>query len=224
MFSLEENAEKAILSINNVLLIIAPLVSIIFTTIHYYNSYEFFELILSQPISRTKLILSEYIAIGLSLTLALIIGLGIPILLFYAIGVGIWMLMTTIALTLSCSALALMVSVRVRDKAKGIGIVLLIWFYLSLIYDGLILTILFTFSDYPLEKITLGIIALNPIDLARVSMMLQLDISALMGYTGALYKEFFGSQMGVIFTFGILILWVIVPLYFAVNYFRKKDL
>ena len=84
--------------------------------------------------------------------------------------------------------------------------------------------ILFAFSDYPLEKLTLALTALNPIDLARVSMMLQMDVSALMGYTGALFKEFFGSFWGTLFTGGILVLWVIVPLIWASAVFRKKDL
>jgi hypothetical protein len=33
--------------------------------------------------------------------------------------------------------------------------------------------------------VTLTLIAFNPVDLARIIMLLQLDISALMGYTGA---------------------------------------
>jgi hypothetical protein len=64
----------------------------------------------------------------------------------------------------------------------------MIWFYFALIYDGLILLILFSFSDYPLEKITLLLSALNPIDLGRISIMLKMDVSALMGYTAPYTK------------------------------------
>ena len=39
-FQLEENSAKAILSLLNIVLIVLPLVSIVFATIHYYNSYE----------------------------------------------------------------------------------------------------------------------------------------------------------------------------------------
>jgi Cu-processing system permease protein len=39
-----------------------------------------------------------------------------------------------------------------------------------------------------MEKFTLLLSALNPIDLGRIFMMLKMDVSALMGYTGALYK------------------------------------
>ncbi len=84
--------------------------------------------------------------------------------------------------------------------------------------------ILFSFSDYPLETLSLILTAFNPIDLARVSIMLRMDVSALMGYTGALYKDFFGSILGMFFTFGILFLWMFIPLVFAVHAFCKKDL
>jgi Cu-processing system permease protein len=46
----------------------------------------------------------------------------------------------------------------------------------------------------------------------------------LMGYTGALYKDFFGGLWGMLFTAGIMFLWVIVPLWLAVKRFNKKDL
>ncbi|HPN59110.1 MAG TPA: ABC transporter permease, partial [Chitinophagaceae bacterium] len=52
MFRMEENGSKAMLSLLNIVLIVLPLVSLVFTTIHYYNSYEFIELMLSQPLSR----------------------------------------------------------------------------------------------------------------------------------------------------------------------------
>jgi Cu-processing system permease protein len=86
------------------------------------------------------------------------------------------------------------------------------------------LLILFSFSDYPLEKLTLLLSALNPIDLGRIFIMLKMDISALMGYTGALYKDFFGSGTGILFTVGIMLLWIIIPLWLAVRKFKRKDL
>ncbi len=38
-----------------------------------------------------------------------------------------------------------------------------------------------------------GLSALNPIDLSRILILLQLDVSAMMGYTGAVFKDFFGT-------------------------------
>jgi Cu-processing system permease protein len=224
MFQMEENSGKAMLSLLNIVLIVLPLVSLIFTTIHYYNSYEFIELMSSQPMSRTRILLSEYTGVAISLLSALLIGIGIPVLLFAANPTGYALLFTAFCLTLVFTSIAFLASVIARDKARGIGFTLLLWFYFALIYDGLVLLILFSFSDYPLEKLTLLLSALNPIDLGRIFIMLKMDISALMGYTGALYKDFFGNSSGIIFTVGIMLIWIVVPLWLAVKKFRQKDL
>lgn len=224
LFNMEENSSKAILSLLNIILIVVPLISMIFTTIHYYNSYEFIELMLSQPMSRRKILLSEYGGVSLSLISSFMIGVGVPVLVYSPDSIGLTLLFNGCALTLVFTSLAFLTSVRARDKARGIGFALLLWFYFALIYDGLILLILFSFSDYPLEKITLVLSALNPIDLGRISIMLKMDVSALMGYTGALYKDFFGSGYGVLFTVGIMFLWIITPLLWALRIFKKKDL
>jgi len=224
LFNMEENSSKAILSLLNIILIVVPLISMIFTTIHYYNSYEFIELMLSQPMSRRKILLSEYSGVSLSLISSFFIGVGIPVLIYAPDSIGFSLLFTGFALTLVFTSLAFLTSVKSRDKARGIGFALLLWFYFALIYDGLILLILFNFSDYPLEKLTLFLSALNPVDLGRVSIMLKMDVSALMGYTGALYKDFFGSGTGTLYTAGIMLLWIILPLWWALKIFKRKDL
>jgi len=224
LFRMEENNSKAMLSLLNIVLIVVPLISMIFSTIHYYNSYEFIELMLAQPMSRTRIILSEYGGVALSLISAFFIGVGIPVLIFSMDSTGLAMIFTGCALTLVFTSIAFWASVKARDKARGIGFALLLWFYFALIYDGLILLILFTFSDYPLEKLTLVLSALNPVDLGRIFIMLKMDVSALMGYTGALYQDFFGSFAGMLFTMGVMFLWVVVPLYAAVRTFKRKDL
>ncbi len=224
MFQMEVNSSKAMLSLLNIVLIVLPLVSLVFTTIHYYNSYEFIELMLSQPLSRTRILLSEFAGVSISLLSAFFIGVGVPVLLFAANDTGFALLFTGGALTLVFASIAFLASVLARDKARGIGFALLLWFYFALIYDGLVLLILFSFSDYPLEKLTLLLSALNPIDLGRIFIMLKMDISALMGYTGALYKDFFGSGTGILFTVGIMLLWILIPLWLAVKKFKRKDL
>lgn len=224
LFQLEENSSKAILSLLTIVLIVVPLISMIFTTIHYYNSYEFIELMLSQPLSRTRILLSEYAGVALSLLSAFFMGVGLPVLLFAFEETGIALLLTGGALTLVFTSIAFLASVKARDKARGIGAALLLWFYFSLIFDGLILLILFAFSDYPMEKVTLALSALNPIDLGRIYIMLKMDISALMGYTGALYKDFFGSGTGIILTGCIMLLWITLPLWWALRVFKRKDL
>jgi Cu-processing system permease protein len=224
MFQIDSDPGKVVLSLLNVVLMVVPLISVVFTTIHFFNSYEFIELMLAQPVNRRIIFFSEYISVATSLCGAYVAGIGIPSLLFGADSSVFTLLFTGVMLTLVFVALAFLSSVLTRDKAKAIGIALLFWFYFSLIYDGLLLWVVYTFSDYPLEKITLTLIAFNPVDLARIIMLLQLDISALMGYTGAFYKSFFGSHLGLLFSSSILLVWIALPLWLAMRIFSRKDL
>jgi Cu-processing system permease protein len=224
LFQLEEDGSKAILSLMNVVLIVVPLVSVIFTTIHYYNSYEFIELMLSQPVSRKRIITSEFAGTALSLSTGYIAGIGVPVAVYHFDETGLSLIFAGLMVTLIFSALGFLVAVLARDKARGIGAALLLWFYFSLIYDGLILLILFAFADYPLEKLTLALSSLNPIDLARIFLMLKMDVSALMGYTGATYKQFFEQGAGTVYTGVIMLVWALVPFWMALLAFRKKDL
>lgn len=224
MFSLEGNSDKAILSLLNIVLMVVPLVSIIFTTIHFFNSYEFIELLLAQPINRKTIFLSEFSAVALALCLAYAIGIGIPITIFSAGTDTIYLIVSGMMLTLVFVALAFSASVTTRDKAKGIGLALLFWFYFTLIYDGFVLYVIYAFSDYPLDKVTLALVSFNPVDLARIIILLKLDISALMGYTGAFYKQFFGSSMGIVYSFLLLLLWAVLPLTYALRKFQRKDI
>jgi Cu-processing system permease protein len=151
-------------------------------------------------------------------------GVGIPMLYYGTNEASITLLYSGVILTLVFVSLAFLSSVLTRDKAKAIGVALLFWFYFTLIYDAFILWVVYSFGDYPLEKVTLALISFNPIDLARILMILKLDISALMGYTGAFYKSFFGSNLGFLFSTGVLMLWILLPLWAALAIFRKKDL
>jgi len=224
MFQLDNDFGKIILSLLNIVLMVIPLVSVVFTTIHFYSSYEFIELMLAQPINRKVIFVSEYVAVASSLCFAYVIGVGLPFVIFGAGQNVIPLMFVGIFLTLVFVSLAFLASLLTRDKSKAIGIALLFWIYFSLIYDGLLLWVIYYFSDYNLDKITLTLVALNPIDLARVIMLLQLDISALMGYTGAFYKNFFGSNMGTLFSSLILMFWAAIPLLIAARIFNQKDL
>lgn len=224
VFNLENNTAKGLLSLLNIILIIVPLICIIFSTIYIYNSSEFIELLVSQPLKRRTIWLSLFSGLSLSLCLAFFIGAGIPILLYNADATGFMMIAMGLFLTVVFVSIAMLAAGLTRDKAKGIGLSILLWLYFSLIFDALVLFFLFQFQDYPLEKIMIAFSFLNPIDLGRIQILLQMDISALMGYTGAVFREFFGNSAGIILSFSGLIIWIIFPLMISWKKFKRKDL
>ncbi|MFT4018454.1 MAG: ABC transporter permease [Agriterribacter sp.] len=224
IFNLEDSSAKGILSLLNIVLIIVPMVSILFATIYIYNSAEFLELLVSQPLKRKTIWLSMFGGLAFSLVTAFLVGVGIPVLLYEASSAGIMLITSGVLLTVIFVAIALLAGVKIRDKARGIGTVILLWLYFSLLFDGIVLFILFQFADYPLEKLMVGITTLNPIGLSRILVLLKMDISAMMGYTGAIFKDFFGTNIGMIISLLVLLLWIVLPGWLSVRKFNHKDL
>ncbi len=224
VFNMDANTTKGVLSLMNLTLIFIPLVSIIFSTIYVYNSAEFLELLVAQPLKRNTLWLSLYAGLAMSLSLAFLAGTGVPVLLYEPSATGLMLLVSGLFQSVIFTGIALLATVRTRDKARGIGISILLWFTFTLIYDAVVMLLLFQLSDYPLEKPMIVVTMLNPVDLSRVLMLLQLDISALMGYTGAVFHEFFGGLAGILISVAVLLLWSVVPVWFSVKQFQNKDL
>jgi Cu-processing system permease protein len=165
-----------------------------------------------------------FTGLAASLSLAFVVGAGIPIFIYQANTIGFMMIAMGVFLSIIFVAIAMLAAVKTRDKARGIGAAILLWLYFSLLFDGLVLFLLFQFADYPLEKPMIGVTVLNPVDLGRILILLQMDVSAMMGYTGAIFKNFFGTATGMIFSVGVMLLWILVPAWLSTRKFNHKDL
>ena len=63
---------------------------------------------------------------------------------------------------------------------------------------ALVLLAAVQFADYPLERPMLALMIANPIDLARLVLLLHFDVAALLGYTGAVFERFVGGALGLV--------------------------
>ncbi len=224
VLGLESNFTKATLSLLNVVLLVVPLVSIIFSTIYVYNSSQFIELLLSQPVPRARVWFNLFLGLVTALILAFLIGCGIPILLYSSIQTGASLMLTGVFLTIIFASLAMLAAIFSRDRAKGIGISIFIWMFFAIIYDGILLVLMFQFADYPIEGIMATLAAVNPIGLSRIFVLLQLDVAAMLGQAGAIFRQVFGSGGGLVISIIILTLWAFVPFLWSLIQFNKKDL
>ncbi len=225
---LNNDVNKAIITLLNIIIVLTPLIGTIFGVMYYYNSKEFTELLLAQPIKRSKIFMGQYLGIAISLTLSLVLGLGIPFLmygLFKSTAIFDFGLLLVVGsfLNFIFVALAFNIALSNDNKIKGFGYAILMWLFLAVIYDGLFLISLVVFNEYPLDKVSLLATMFNPIDLSRILILLKLDISALLGYTGAVFKKFFGTNFGLFISLFVMILWVVLPVWRINRKLRKKD-
>jgi len=225
---LNNDTSKAVITLMNIIVVLTPLIGTIFGVMYYYNSREFTELLLAQPLKRSTIFLGQYIGVALSLSLSLVLGLGIPFLAYgifesSAIFDFVSLLLVGAFLTFIFVALAFNIALSNENKIKGFGYAILMWLFLAVIYDGLFLISLILFQEYPLDQFSLFATIFNPIDLSRILILLKLDISALLGYTGAVFQKFFGTNFGALLSSAILILWVSLPTLRIVSMSKKKD-
>lgn len=225
---LNNDLSKAVITLMNVIIILVPLIATVFGVMYYYNSKEFTELLLAQPLRRSTIFLGLYLGVSFSLVMSLVLGLGIPF-IFYGIfkSSAIWdfslLLVTGAFLTFIFTALSFNIALSNENRIKGFGYAMLLWLFLAIVYDGIFLMSLVFFEDYPLDKLSLVGTMLNPIDLSRTLILLKLDISALLGYTGAVFKQFFGTNLGLIISMVMLTTWVILPVMRIVYKSKRKD-
>jgi Cu-processing system permease protein len=224
VLSMSGNSSKGLLSLLNITLLFVPIISILFATIYFFNSVEFIELLLAQPIKRKTMILAEYAGVAFALSIAYLAGVGLPVLLLNYNVASLTLLVSGLFLTLIFTALALLVFVLFKDKTKGIGAAIITALFFTLLFDGLLLSFIYSFSDYPIDEPLLGFISLNPVDLGRIFVLLQLDVAVMMGYSGALFKEFMGSVIGSVYTITCMSIWILIPMVISVRKFKKKDL
>ena len=225
---LNNDTSKAVITLMNIIVVLTPLIGTIFGVMYYYNSREFTELLLAQPLKRTTIFLGQYVGVSVSLSLSLVLGLGIP---FVAYGVTqstaifdfFSLLLVGVFLTFIFVALAFNIALSNENKIKGFGYAILMWLFMSVIYDGIFLISLIVFKEYPLDQFSLFATIFNPIDLSRIVVLLKLDISALLGYTGAVFQKFFGTNFGILTSSLALLLWVLLPVLRIIQKSRNKD-
>lgn len=222
-----DTEQKALLSLVNVALFVVPLVSVVFGVIYLHASREFIELMLAQPVARTRLFAGTYLGLVTSMAGAGALGLGIPLVLFSRssapLAPAITLLAMSVALTAAFTGIASIIAYAIEDRVRGLAVALGAWLVLAVAYDGIVLMLATQFADYPIERGLLGAMIANPIDLARLLLLFQFDVAALLGYTGAVFQKFFGAALGTAVAATALIAWAVLPAAAGRRLFYRKD-
>ncbi len=226
-----QDISKSIVTLTNVVLILTSLIGSIFGIMYYYESKDFIALLFCQPIKRKVVFLGHYFGVAISLVLSFSLGLSLPIVFFRLYNFGQTTLILNFfsliligsLLTFIFTSIAFGIGILNENKIKGFGYTLLFWLFMAVIYDGFFLLAILFLEDYPLDKFVLLVTLFNPIDLSRIFIILKLDIAALMGYTGAVFNQFFSNYRGIAITFCMLLLWSFIPIIFFIKKGAKKD-
>jgi Cu-processing system permease protein len=228
LFRFGGTGERVAVSLTNVVLGIVPLTAILLGSMFLYNAREQVELLLSQPLRRRSLFVGLYLGLVVPLATAMVVGISLPFLYHGAVtggGAGALplLLMSGGLLTAVFVALAFAVALSTEDRVKGLGAAVALWMFFTVVYGGLVLLFVDSFSAWPLQRAIIALTLLNPVDLARILLLLNLEVSAMMGFTGAVFERFFGGGTGQVVTVAALLAWAAAPFLLGLRVFARKD-
>lgn len=223
------NPIQATASLTSLILLLVPVFSIIFGSLSFTESISFFEILSTGRLHRHEIYLGKWLGIATGLGLSYLAGMLLGSILFLNLNAAGFltyaiMLMSGFLLTYVFVAMSFLIANLVVKKEVVFGFSLAVWFFLFIVYDLIIFYTVSVFGDYPLEWFIVMMTMLNPIDLARVTITLQSDMSSLMGASAAVMSKWFGSLGGAGLSMVFLAMLSSIPLLGGLILFRKRDL
>lgn len=218
-------------SVVNMVLYLVPLISLTMGTISFTGDKGSTELLFSQPIPRSAVLMGKVLGLFCSIALSLLGGflLAGAIIVFSAGSEGflpyILLILLSMMLSLVFLCLAALIAIANKRKAKAFGISLFLWFVFVLFYDlaamGMALILRGQASNYFLFFSLFG----NPVDMVRVAALITLDNVTIFGAAGAALLRFLGGPLaGVAVLLLSLAAWIIVPLEVARRLLKSQDI
>lgn len=210
------------------ILYLIPLLSLVLGIMYGYQIREYIAWVLSHPISRKQVFAGYYLSLCLALIVYFLAGMGIPFLVAGVLNshfavTFVLLLIVGMVLSVIFSGIAMWIVFANDNKLLGLGIGLCIWLLMTVLYDAFFLMAVILLDEYPLDKFAILASLLNPVDLSRILLIFQLDISALLGYTGAVMKSLLGVGWGLICIFIGYLFWIVIPAWRFLHTTSSKD-
>lgn len=218
-------------SLVNIVLYLVPLVALIMGTLSFTSEKSASELLFSQPVTRTEILLGKLVGLFVSILTATLVGFGLAGIVIaanagtygssrYPVLVAFSLFLALIFLSLSAA-----VSALCRRKSKAFGVALFIWFFFVLFYDLLVIGATFFVNERTANNLIFGSLFGNPVDMVRVASLMTLNGKDIFGAGGAaLLKLLGGETLSLALLVVALTLWVVGPLFIAQRLLRHQDI
>lgn len=218
-------------SLLNLVLYLVPLMALTMGALSFTSEKSAGQLLFSQPITRTEVLLGKLVGLFASIFTSTVIGFGLAGLIIamragtagamrYPIFVGFALLLALVFLSL-----AAMISSLCQRKSKAFGVVLFLWFFFVLFYDLLVIGGAFWLKERAANRFIFLSLFGNPVDMARVGSLLALDGKEIFGAAGAALVRFLGGEtLGMFLLLIVLLAWIVVPIFFSQRALKRQDI
>jgi Cu-processing system permease protein len=218
-------------SIINLAGFLIPLFALLLGVFSFTTNTEYLELLTTQPVSRSRVLLGKYLGLVMTVLGASIVGFGLPgIVIALAIGpVGAFSYLVVIGysllLALVFTGISVLISLLSGRTQLSVGIALAVWILFEVVYGVVMLGTTLYLTPAALQIVLIGGLLGNPIDTVRVLSLLQVGGVHLFGPGGATLIKMTGSAAfaSVIGLLG-LTFWAAAPVLLSMRVFKRQDL
>lgn len=230
-FSGMQNFTRTSASLLNLVLYIVPLVALTMGTLSFTGDKGSTELLFSQPLFRSEIMLGKLMGVFFSNALSTLIGFTLAGGVVVAANGGeglpkyIAFVILSLALSFVFLSIAVWTAMLSKRKTRAFGLALFLWFFFVLFYDLLTLGGVTLLKGKAANSFLFLSLFGNPVDMVRVAVLIILDNVTIFGAAGAAMLRFFGGPTAslVLLVVG-LASWGAVPLLIAMKMLRHQDI
>jgi len=218
-------------SIINLSGFLIPLFALLLGVFSFITNSDYLEILVTQPVSRTRVLLGKYFGLVLTVLGASLLGFGLPgVLIALVIGIEgaesyLLVVFYSVLLAMVFTGLSVLISLIARRRQIALGIALGVWILYEVVYGLLMLgTTLYLPASVLETTLLVGLLG-NPVDLTRVLALLEVGGPHLFGPAGATLARLAGSPMhATLFGLAGLLVWLTVPVAISTRIFGRQNL
>ena len=229
-FSGMQDFTRTSASLLNLILYIVPLVALSMGTLSFTGDRGSMELLFSQPVSRSEVIIGKMLGLFLSTALSTLTGFAfagtLVVLGHGAEGLGRYAGMVALSLLLALVflGLSMLVATVSERKPRAFGFALFIWFFFVLFYDLIAIGGSLLLRGQAANTLLFLSVFGNPVDMVRVATLILLENVSIFGAAGAALLRFLGGGgLSLLVLVASLAIWIVVPVAVSCRLLSRQD-
>lgn len=211
----------------NLLLFLLPLFTLTIGSMSVAGDIEsrWFSLLKTYPMTTTQYTMGKFIALLLSFIFIVALAFGVVFTfggMLGGVALPVEFIVISICLIIMFSSIAIFVGSIAKNRLHALSLSLVIWALLLLLLSYVVMAIGTVVPGHVLQKLTIVMIHLNPVEWLRFGYFILSDQAAVLGPTYFDLIEFYESVIGGVVFWGVTILWIIIPLLLATYRLKKS--
>lgn len=223
---------RTAVSLVQLVLLLVPLASLVFGALALTPDRGAAELLYSQPVSRSAILLGRVLGVWLALSAAELVGFGLAGLVVQSQagldGVGRYGVLVLTAVVITGVFLALaawLASANTGRRTRVLASALVVWFLAVVLFDVAVLGAASTLRSGSASRLLIWATLVNPVDAARTAALLAIEGTAAFGAASLALLRFTGGMaMAGVMLAASLSLWLVVPLVLAARALTRSDI